>query len=311
MLISLIICTHNPRPHYLRRVLDALRAQTLPVDKWELLVIDNASDEPLTVDNCALGWHPQPRIVREERFGMALARLRGMQEAAAEILVFVGDDNVLAPNYLANALRLGREWPVLGVWGSGSITPEFEVPPPDQLNKYLHMLALRDVQMPLWTNVSSIEAMPWGAGQCLRSRVALAYREHFEKSIVKINSANSRGKPPFHGGEDVEIGYVACSFGLGIGVFPELKLVHLIPKERLNEDYIVRLLEGVSVSNVLLDYDWRGRGAPNPLGGVLGVPRMIRNLLRRKSFERRLYVAELRGQLRARALILEHTPPAD
>ena len=41
--ISAIICTHNPRPDYLRRVLDALKAQTLPKEQWELLLIDNAS----------------------------------------------------------------------------------------------------------------------------------------------------------------------------------------------------------------------------------------------------------------------------
>ena len=45
--ISVIICTHNPREDYLRRVLKALRAQSLSAEQWELLLIDNASKEPL------------------------------------------------------------------------------------------------------------------------------------------------------------------------------------------------------------------------------------------------------------------------
>ncbi|MGA2852681.1 MAG: glycosyltransferase, partial [Verrucomicrobiota bacterium] len=45
--ISIIICTHNPREDYLRRVLEALRAQTLPARDWELLLVDNASEKPL------------------------------------------------------------------------------------------------------------------------------------------------------------------------------------------------------------------------------------------------------------------------
>ena len=45
--ISVIVCTHNPRPDYLRRVLDALYAQTLPKTDWELILIDNANDMPL------------------------------------------------------------------------------------------------------------------------------------------------------------------------------------------------------------------------------------------------------------------------
>ncbi len=47
MKISAIICTHNPRPHYLRRVLEALNRQTLDKGEWELLLVDNASRQPL------------------------------------------------------------------------------------------------------------------------------------------------------------------------------------------------------------------------------------------------------------------------
>ena len=38
---SVIICTHNPRPDYFARVLDGLRNQTLPMHRWELLIVDN------------------------------------------------------------------------------------------------------------------------------------------------------------------------------------------------------------------------------------------------------------------------------
>src|SRR5450759_5157394 len=81
MEISVIICTHNPRPHYFSRVLAALRSQTLPMVHWELLVIDNASQEPLTSDTYDLSWHPYARLVREEELGLSAARIRGMNEA--------------------------------------------------------------------------------------------------------------------------------------------------------------------------------------------------------------------------------------
>ena len=45
--ISVIICAHNPRPDSLRRVLDSLAAQTLSKERWELLIVDNASEDPL------------------------------------------------------------------------------------------------------------------------------------------------------------------------------------------------------------------------------------------------------------------------
>jgi glycosyltransferase involved in cell wall biosynthesis len=308
MLASVIICTYNPRRHYLRRVLDALRSQTLLCDEWELLLIDNGSDEPLTAGNCDLSWHPRARHVREERPGIAFAKLRGMQEAAAEILIFVDDDNLLAPDYLTQVLRIGREFPMLGVWGSGSISPEFEVQPAEELVEYLGRLALRDVKMPLWTNVFTVAEMPRGAGQCLRSCIGRRYGEQFEKSIVKINSRNSRDSHTFHGGVDVEIGYVACASGFGVGIFPELKLVHLISKERVNEDYVVRLLAGIAVSGTLLEYKWGAGVVPrSPFAGALGVPRVIRNVLRRKGIQRRLYLANVWSKHRARTIILEQT----
>src|SRR5688572_8492222 len=102
ILISVIICAHNPRPHYLRRVLEALRAQTLPLEKWELLLVDNASAEPLS-GRVDLTWHPNARHIHEMSLGLTHARLRGIVEAGAGLLVFVDDDNVLKIDYLEYA----------------------------------------------------------------------------------------------------------------------------------------------------------------------------------------------------------------
>jgi hypothetical protein len=43
---SVIICTHNPRPEYLRRVLGALETQTFDKKRWELLVVDKFRPGP-------------------------------------------------------------------------------------------------------------------------------------------------------------------------------------------------------------------------------------------------------------------------
>ena len=56
--LSVILCTHNPRAAFLAETLAGLRAQTLPPERWELLVVDNASNQPLVPD---LAWHPRAR----------------------------------------------------------------------------------------------------------------------------------------------------------------------------------------------------------------------------------------------------------
>src|SRR6266702_777295 len=71
--LSVIICTHNPRQEYLRRVLDALRNQSLSKDHWELLLVDNASEMCLSGE-CDLSWHPNGRHRLEGELGLASAR---------------------------------------------------------------------------------------------------------------------------------------------------------------------------------------------------------------------------------------------
>src|SRR3954468_7009251 len=97
--LSVVICTHNPRPDYLYRVIDSLKAQTLPRHRWELLVVDNASAK-LPIEARDLAWHPSAGIAREEALGLTAARIRGIALTAGDLIVFVDDDNVLASDYL-------------------------------------------------------------------------------------------------------------------------------------------------------------------------------------------------------------------
>ena len=124
--LSVVICAHNPRPHYLRRVLEALRSQTLPKQQWELLLIDNSSSKPLRAQ-WNLSWHLNGRHFLENELGLSADRQRGIRESSGSVLVFVDDDNVLDANYLSTALSIGKEWPRLGTWGSGATIPEFEL----------------------------------------------------------------------------------------------------------------------------------------------------------------------------------------
>jgi len=116
--LSIIICTHNPRQDYLSRTLDALRAQTLPMAEWELLVVDNASHSPVAA-SISLTWHPNARHVKEEVLGLTPARLRGIQEAQGQVLVFVDDDSLLESSYLELAMGIAKSRPDRGLLGSG------------------------------------------------------------------------------------------------------------------------------------------------------------------------------------------------
>jgi glycosyltransferase involved in cell wall biosynthesis len=246
--LSVAICTHNPRLAYLARTLAGLRAQTLPPDTWELLVIDNASDPAVSTD---LTWHPRARVIHEPQLGLTYARLRAIAETSTELLVFADDDNVFAPNYLATALELAAEWPILGAWG-GQIEPEFESAPPDWTRAYWQALALRTVDRDRWSNVKGDpRAEPYGAGLCVRRRVADAYAQALHNDPRRC--ALDRTGTGLISGGDTDFVHKACDLGLGTGIFTRLHVTHLIPTARLDERYLLRLIEALAYSKVMLD----------------------------------------------------------
>lgn len=303
--VSVIICTHNPRPEYFSRVLEALRNQTLPRDQWQLLIVDNLSDVSLK-SKWDLNWHENARYIFEDELGIAAARQRGIREASGDLLIFVDDDNVLDENYLSEALSISSEYCWLGVWGSGDCEGEYEVEPLDHLRAYLHFLALRKVNA-LQSNAdfSSKVAMPWGAGLCLRKSVGLKYCQKSEQSTVKLSSR--RGKTfdntaTLMGGEDLEICIVACMSGFAMGVFPQLKLIHLIPKERLTESYLVKLGEAHATTDILIKYKWRGI-VPRRAFSIISMIGLMCRIVLYRGIHRKMQVAYWRAVIEGNRII--------
>jgi glycosyltransferase involved in cell wall biosynthesis len=298
--LSVIICTHNPRSDYLRRVLDALKAQTLPREQFELLVIDNASKEPLH-GKWDLAWHTRGRIIREDEVGLTAARLRGLRESKGGLCVFVDDDNVLDSSYLEKALAIHARFPQLGVYGAGQIKGDFETQPTPELTSLLVMLALRDEKKPVWSNLPNWNSsIPFGAGLCVLKEVGLAYADAVASD--RLRRSLGRSGQALLSGEDVDLALFACKLGYGMGVFPELSLIHLIPASRLNREYLIALAEGHATSHALLAHLW-GYGATWKENVLLERLRYLRKLFALKGIHRAICRAEWRGRKKIGKLI--------
>jgi len=293
--ISVIICTHNPRRDYLERVLQALKAQTLSQEAWELLLVDNASDTTLASE-VNLSWHSQARHIREDQLGLTPARLRGIKEAVAETLVFVDDDNVLDSDYLEVALQISKDFPLLGAWG-GQIRAEFEVLPPDWAKPYLPYLAIREFEQDKWSNLlHQYETTPCGAGLCIKKTIADQYAK-LVQSDSKRSGLDRKGSTLTSSG-DSDLAFTACDIGLGTGQFVALKLTHLMSASRVEEDYLIRLFEGMVYSDAVL-CSLRGKLPSPPKTSLVERLRHIYRMLRMSSRERRFYQANQRGLRRA------------
>lgn len=299
--LTVIICTHNPRLDYLDQTLRGLRSQSLPLLEWELILIDNCSDEPLA-EQIDLSWHPHGRLLREGELGLTPARLRALSEAQAEVVVFVDDDNFLERDYLKRCVEIGEQWPMLGAWGAGVLKGVFETEPPDWLEPYFWYFTVHRVDEDRWSNRPDLDCFPPGAGLAVRKEAVRPYVDVTQNDSFR-RSLDRRGDSLSSSG-DMDMLWIITESGWGVGRFTRLKLRHLIPSTRLEEDYIERLIANQWCSNVLLHY----------LHGRWEMPQPERTLRRlsRWRYERSLglrerwaYRAERRGRQHAAEMIAE------
>jgi glycosyltransferase involved in cell wall biosynthesis len=299
-MLSVIICTHNPRRDYLGRCVDALRDQRLAYNRWELVVVDNRSDEPLA-DRIDVSWHPNAHIVREETLGLTAARLRGIRESKGDLLVFVDDDNVLDVDFLEIAFRTLEERTFLGSW-SGQCRPAFEEQPPEWTRRYWGNLVIREFDHDVWSNLPRLPAtMPCGAGLCVRREVALHYLDLHDSGKRSFQFDRS-GKLLLSGGDN-DLAACACDIGLGVGLIASLKLTHMISSQRLTMDYLARLAEGIHYSSTLLDWEY---GIRTQQRTALGRTADFLRIVRLKQPHRRILRAAFRGRDRAIRQLTQH-----
>lgn len=275
MKVSVIIPTLNPQPGRLRRTLRALQAQLLPGTAWECILVDNASSPPLQQSD----WvHDAPgnfRVVGESRPGLSHARRCGIRTARADVIVLVDDDNVLAPDYLAESLRLLTAHPRVGVGGGRSL-PEFEQPPEPWMREFDDLIACRDLGDTLqisteWHDPATGRNIypsfaPIGAGMVIRRAALDGWLGQGELNILP----DREGEALTSGGDN-DIVMCALQAGWAAAYFPTLQLTHLIPASRLNSEYLGRLNRGIQKSwmQVLTRHAANPWPALSPLGARL------------------------------------------
>lgn len=273
--------------------MDALKAQTLAQDSWELLLIDNASTSALP-DAAQVTWHGHGRTIREEQLGLTHARLRAIREGRGELFVFVDDDNVLHPDFLQLTMCIATDRSFMGAW-SGQCHPGFDIEPAAWTRRYWGMLVIREFSQAVWSNLGLLtDTMPCGAGLCIRRSVAEAYLSLHDSGKRQL-VLDRRGTSLMSGGDN-DMAACACDIGLGVGLFPELELAHLIPENRTTADYLARLADGIHYSTIYLR---------SLRGAVAAKPSRKRRLLQllqglqMKPIDRQIFWAACRGENRA------------
>ncbi|MDD9908819.1 MAG: glycosyltransferase [Ahrensia sp.] len=249
--VSLIVCTHNPRPHLIEACLSAIGAQTMDHSSFELLIVDNNCNPPLDHERMeALARRPV-NLLREKRPGLTYARVCGFNHAQSDIITFADDDNELFPDYLERVVEIADSEPDLGVFG-GKCLAKLEKDIGKTMTRFLPMLGVRDEGDESLTGPGKEWGPhePIGAGIVVRRPVADAYVEFVEQSVG--TGQLGRTGSQLLSGEDSLISRLADKLGYLCGYRPQLKLHHFMEARRLSWSYLTKLMKGHGISYVRL-----------------------------------------------------------
>ncbi|WP_052261409.1 glycosyltransferase family 2 protein [Ruegeria sp. ANG-S4] len=94
--------------------LDCLATQTLALDRFEVLLVNN---DPLDPIPAGFRLPPNARVLEEAKPGSYAARNRGIAEATANLLFFTDSDCLPVPDYLAAGLRAAQLNPEVNRFG--------------------------------------------------------------------------------------------------------------------------------------------------------------------------------------------------
>ncbi|MDX1250973.1 MAG: glycosyltransferase family 2 protein [Gammaproteobacteria bacterium] len=111
--ISVVIPTHN-RSTLLAEALQSVANQT--VDDWEAIVVDDASQPPVSPGFTADDRAAKIRVLRHDPSkGGPAAKNTGAMASQGEILTFLDDDDLYTPTYLERALDVLDRYPDIQV----------------------------------------------------------------------------------------------------------------------------------------------------------------------------------------------------
>ena len=111
--VSVVIATFE-RADRLERLLSGLRSQTVARESFEVVVVDDGSTDrtpEVIEEESRRGELPLRAIRRDPNSGRAAARESGWREARGDVVAFIDDDCVPAPDWLEAGVAASRATP--------------------------------------------------------------------------------------------------------------------------------------------------------------------------------------------------------
>jgi len=227
---SIIIPTYN-RPELLSELLDSLIIQKFNPDNFEILIIDNNSENDVSslIENFKKNHpHFDIKYFNELQQGEQFAWNKGIEKAQGKLLIFVDDDITFHRDYFA---RLEKDFSnnTDDIAGGGKVAPVFEYQKPAWINKYV---------MPYFAEINLGEKSHFPKNKHPFATNMLISKNILDK-IGNFNTELMSDKntiPP--GSFERDLFKRIRDAGYPIYYFHDLVVWHFIPQEKINKSYV-------------------------------------------------------------------------
>lgn len=244
---SIIICTHN-RADMLQQTLPLVCRQESPGDKFEVIVIDNAStDRTRQVVNevrdtfqFPIKYHFEPKI------GLSYARNSGINLVEGEFVIFTDDDAIPQPGWLENIIKPFQNSSVMAVGGDVEpVWPDGEPPAwlSAGLQPYLGITRFYHKE----DTDSYYPNLPFG--------VNIAFRKNAVRKAGGFSCDLGRNGNSLLSGEETELCIRLAKAGGKIVYTPGAVVKHIIARTRVSKQWFRKRSDIQGVSKAVIEFD--------------------------------------------------------
>jgi glycosyltransferase involved in cell wall biosynthesis len=240
--ISVVVCTFN-RAALLAESLAHLATQDFPAERFEILVVDNAStDRTAAVVSGLITQFPKIRIkyIYEAEPGLSHARNCGLREAAGEYVAFIDDDGLAVPEWLTEISLTFQTCRADAV--GGEVTLLFREKPPYWLTPRFH--GWLSVFHPVQSQPYSIKARPFPVG------CNIAFRRDLLFELGEFDPQLGRKGSSLLAGEETALFIAMIQAGKKLFIAPKAAVRHIVARDRMTFKYFLKIQKGLLLSKL-------------------------------------------------------------
>jgi len=145
--LTVVIPTHN-RHEKVINTIACIQRQNLPGDQYEIIVVDDASNPPVTLP--AEEGQAKVSLIRfDKSVERAVGRTTAAEAGRGELVLFLDNDLIVEPDFLEQHLKAHEDWPGALVIGKILLPPQALTHPGIRFRQALELTGVPDARGPV------------------------------------------------------------------------------------------------------------------------------------------------------------------